>query len=133
MTHFDVQWIEINVAFDTAFEFLADPAQLPCWTNAFANVVGRSAIMRTPAGEIDVILECTASRSLGQIDWTMHFPDGSSSTAWTRLVGDSERSLYTFILPAPPTALEGLEGGLDEQSEILARELRAAKAILERE
>jgi len=131
MTRFDVQGVELEVPFDEAFDFLSDLRQLPRWTNAFESVSGRSAVMRTPAGEIEVTLECVASRELGHIDTTIHFPDGAELTVWTRLAADAERSCYSFILPAPPPALEELEGGLEAQSRILAQELLTAKAILE--
>ena len=133
MTSFDVQGIDLDVPYKTAFEFLADPAQWPRWTNAFASVSGNTAVMRTPKGEVEVTFECVASSRLGHIDTTIHFPDGTSLTAWTRLVGDDHRCCYSFILPVPPAALEALEGGLNEQSKILAEELRRAKRILESE
>lgn len=128
---YDVQGIDIAVPFETAFAFLADPGQWPCWTNAFARVDGNEAVMRTPEGEITVSFECVASRDAGTIDTTIRFPDGTSLTAWTRLVGDAGCCCYSFVLPSPPPALEALEGGLSEQSKILADELRRAKEILE--
>ena len=133
MTRFDVQGVELNVPYSIAFDFLADPAQWPRWTNAFASVSGNTALMRTPHGETEVTFECVASRESGLIDTKIEFPDGSSVTAWTRLIGDEEACCYSFVLPAPPPALEDLEGGLEEQSRILAQELRAAKEILEGE
>ena len=133
MKRFDVQGIELDVPFQAAFDFLADPNQWPRWTNAFASVAGNSAVMRTADGEVAVTFQCVANRDLGHIDTTIQFPDGSSVTAWTRLVGDAGGCCYSFILPAPPAALEQLEGGLEQQSRILAAELRAAKTILERE
>lgn len=133
MTRFDVQGVELDVPYSTAFDFLADPAQWPRWTNAFASVSGDKALMRTAEGETEVTFECVASRASGVIDTTIRFPDGSSVTAWSRLIGDDETSCYSFVLSAPPKALEELEGGLDEQSKILAQELRTAKEILESE
>ena len=38
MKNFDVQGIDLNVSRNTALAFIADPAQLPRWTNAFASV-----------------------------------------------------------------------------------------------
>ena len=133
MTRFDVQGVELAVPFDDAFDFFADPNQWPRWTNAFESVSGDSAMMRTPEGELEVTFQCVASRELGHIDTTIYFPDGSSLTAWTRLVGDSDQCCYSFILQTPPAALEKLEGNLEEQSKILAGELSAAKEILESE
>lgn len=131
MRRFDIQGVELEVAYDRAFDFLADPGQWPRWTNAFESVSGNRATMRTPHGAVDVTFECVASRELGHIDTTIHFPDGTSLTAWTRLVGDGAACCYSFVLPAPPAALEELEGDLEAQSKILAEELLRAKGILE--
>ncbi len=133
MTNYDLQGVELDVPFAAAFEFLADPAQWPRWTNAFASVSGDKAMMRTPQGEMEVMFQCDASPETGNIDTTLHFPDGTSLTCYTRLVGNNDRCCYTFLLPAPPAALEDLEGGLSEQSKILADELQRAKGILENE
>ena len=47
----------LEVGYTTAFAFLADPTQWPRWTNAFASVLGNTAVMRTPEGEIEVTFE----------------------------------------------------------------------------
>ena len=133
MTSYNVQGVELEVSFAAAFDFLADPGQWPRWTNAFASVSGDTAVMRTPEGELEVTFQCDASRETGNIDTTLCFPDGTSLTCFTRLVGNDDRCFYTFVLPAPPAALEELEGGLSEQSKILADELQRAKGILENE
>jgi hypothetical protein len=125
MRTFDVQSIQIDAPYDTAFEYIANPAALPEWTHAFASVRGRHAVMRTPAGEVDVDLDVRASREHGTIDWTMTFPGGDRATAWSRVVRHRSSVIYTFVLQAPPVPLEQLEGTLRDQSQILSRELEA--------
>lgn len=134
MRTFDVQGIDIAVPRDEAFAFIADPAQLPHWTNAFAAVDGDRAVMRTPAGEVMVRLEVQASRERGTVDWRMTFPDGSVATAFSRAIPlDGGRCAYSFVLTAPPVPLEQLEGTLAAQSRTLAEELVRLKGILERD
>jgi hypothetical protein len=41
------------------------------------------------------------------------------------------KSIYSFILLAPPVPIEKLEGTLKEQEGILSKELRNLKRILE--
>lgn len=133
MKNFDVQGIDLFVPREKAFSFIADPAQLPIWTSAFASVAKGRAVMRTPSGEIDIELGVQASAEHGTVDWRMTFPDGSVATAFSRVVEiDRENCVYSFVLTPPPVPLEQLEGALEAQSRTLAEELRTLKRILER-
>jgi len=132
MKHFDVQGIELTVPQSKAFAFIANPAQLPRWTTAFASVTPGRAVMRTPGGEVMIDLEVEASPERGTVDWRMTFPDRSVATAFSRVVElDRDRCVFSFVLTPPPVPLEQLEGALDAQSRTLAEELRKLKAILE--
>jgi hypothetical protein len=54
----------------------------------------------------------------------MTFPDGSVGTAYSRVTPDGEyRSVFSFVLMAPPVPLEELEGALEAQRKVLANEL----------
>jgi hypothetical protein len=130
MTTFDVQSVELAAPFATAFRYIADPANLPQWTHAFKEVTDHQAIMKTPAGALRVELRVEASESHGTIDWTITFPDRAVSRAASRVTPHGERSIYTFVLEAPPVPLERLEGALKEQSRILTTELAALARLL---
>ena len=133
MKKFDVQGVDLHTTQKEAFSYIADPMHLPQWTNAFASVTGRRAVMRTPNGEIEIDLMVRSSEEQGTVDWFMTFPDGSVATAFSRVVElDPEHCAYTFVLTPPPVPLEQLEGTLKEQSRILAEELQNLKRILER-
>jgi hypothetical protein len=133
MNGFAVESIQIAAPADEVFAFVADRETLPQWTVAFRDVRNDRAIMRTPRGEVEVSLGVTASRTTGIIDWTMTFPDGTTARAFSRVVAlDDHRSAYAFILPAPVTSLEQLEGDLDEQREALRKELANLRDLLER-
>jgi hypothetical protein len=123
MRTFDVQNIELDVPAADAFLYLANPDTLPEWTHAFRSVDGQTATMMTPRGAVQVGLRVDASEAHGTIDWTMTFPDGATARASSRLIPHGRRSIYTFVLEAPPLPLEELEGALAEQSRILADEL----------
>ena len=133
MKCFDVQSIDLNVPRSKAFAFIADPAQLPAWTDAFASVTPGRALMRTPSGEAMIDLEVQASSEHGTVDWRMTFPDRSVATAFSRVVALApDRCVLSFVLTPPPVPLEQLEGALEAQSRTLAGELRKLKQILER-
>lgn len=132
MKMFDVQGIEIRVAYERAFSYIADPMQLPQWTNAFATVANRRAMLRTPNGELEIGLEVKSSSEHGIVDWLMTFPDGSAATAFSRVMQlGAQYCVYTFVLTAPPVPLELLEGALQAQSKTLEEELHNLKRILE--
>lgn len=131
MKRFDVQGVELETAETLAFAYIADPTNLPNWTNAFAEVTGSRAVMRTPEGEVEVELEVRTAAAEGTIDWIMTFPDGSIATAFSRLVGLGQgRCAYTFVLTPPPGPLETLEGALSAQSAILSEELQRLRSLL---
>ena len=132
----DVQTIEINAPFDHVFEYIyiADAWKLPEWTKAFKSVSNGQAVMETPNGSVEIKMEVHTASSQGTVDWTMTFPDGSVARAYSQVVAkDSEPSLYSFILTAPPVPLEQLEGELEAQSQILREELHKLGAILNSE
>jgi hypothetical protein len=132
MRTFDVQSIELGVSWEKAFRFIADPANLPRWAQAFKHVANGAALLQTPNGEAEIRLEIAASAEAGTIDWVMHFPDGSVGHAYSRVITQgNDRSLYSFILTAPPVPLEELEGALEQQSRILKEELTTLRALLE--
>ena len=132
MKTFDVQAMELNVPRGKALAFIADPEQLPKWTNAFASVTPGRAVMRTPDGEVKVDLAVEASPKHGTVDWRMTFPDRSVATAFSRVVESGrDRCIFVFVLMPPPVPLEQLEGALEAQSRTLAEELRKLKKVLE--
>jgi len=133
MKGFDLQGIELNVSDEEAHAFIANPEQLPKWTNAFASVSNGRALIRTPAGEVSVDLDVDASARHGTVDWRMTFPDGSVAVAFSRVVRlDGKRCMFSFVLTPPPVPLEQLEGALEAQSRTLAEELVKLKHIVER-
>lgn len=132
MRNFDVQGIDLNIPQGKAQAYIADPAHLPKWTNAFASVTPGRAVMRTPEGETEIDLEVDSSLEHGTVDWRMTFPDQSVATAFSRVVEiDPNRCIFTFVLTPPPVPLEQLEGALEAQSLVLTEELRKLKVILE--
>lgn len=132
MKNFDVQAIELNVPSGQALAFIADPEQLPAWTNAFASVAPGRASLRTPTGEVDIDLDVVSSGVHGTVDWHMTFPDASVATAFSRVVAlDEGRCVFSFVLTPPPVPLEQLEGALDAQSRTLTEELQQLKRLLE--
>jgi hypothetical protein len=132
MKTFDLQSITINASFDRAFDFIAAAENLPRWTSAFRRVSGGKALMQSPTGLVEIALSVDASRRCGTVDWFMTFPDGCMAKAYSRLVDrGSDSCIYSFLLTAPPVALENIEGALQQQSGILVEELASLRKILE--
>lgn len=130
--NFSVQSVMIDSSMSKVFDFIANPLNLPKWTNAFKTANHSSALLVTPAGEMEIGLETKALKEVGTIDWYMKMPDGSIGKAYSRVVENSDgKSIYSFILLAPPVPIEKLEGTLLEQEGILNRELKKLKQILE--
>jgi hypothetical protein len=131
MKTFDVQSLEIEAPFEKVFGYIAEAKNLPEWTSAFEAVSGGRASMRTPNGAVEIALIVKVSREAGTVDWIMKFPDGNTATAYSRVVPAGKgRSIYSFILMAPPVPLEQLEGALEQQSQTLREELAKLRAIL---
>ena len=132
MKTFDVQSIEIDRPVKEVFDYVANPANLPSWTNAFKSADNEKAELVTPAGAVPMALKTEANLQAGTVDWFMTFPDGGTGSAFSRATANGAgKSIYSFVLMAPPVALELLEGALTEQMAILARELETLKAVLE--
>jgi hypothetical protein len=133
MRTFDVQAVEIRAPRDAVFAFLKDPSNLPRWAHAFASAHNGRATLHTPNGAVDVKLEVSANRERGTVDWRLAFPDGTIGLAQSRLTDTTrDTCIYSFILHAPPVALEELEGALEAQRAILTSELATLKALMER-
>ena len=131
MKTFDVQAVEIGADFAKAFDYIANPLNLPEWTNAFQSVSDGKAVLETPAGAAEIALEVRAFRDHGTVDWIMRFPDQTVETAYSRLVSVGEgKCIFSFVLMAPKVPLEQLEGTLGEQAAILRRELTNLQQIL---
>lgn len=133
MNNFEIRSIDLNVSKNVAFNFIAEPANLPKWTNAFVSATQGKATMQTPAGELEIDLDVPTSAEHGTVDWRMSFPDDSVATAFSRIVeADENNCIYSFTLMPPPVPLEELEGALAAQSQILEEELKTLKGLLEK-
>jgi hypothetical protein len=133
MRMFDVQGVEIAAPRRKVFEFLREPENLPRWAHAFVAAGNGRARLETPAGAMDVELGVTADPDTGVLDWHLAFPDGGVGVAQSR-VTDTTRGtcIYSFVLHAPPVALEHVEGALETQRARLQSELATLKSLMER-
>lgn len=67
------------------FDYVADPANLPEWTHAFARADAESADMATPNGTLAIGLATAANPHAGTVNWRMTMPDGSVGTGFSRI------------------------------------------------
>ena len=132
MRQFDVQGIEIAAPREKLFKFLRQASTLPQWAHAFDSAGEGRARLKTPAGTVDVGLEVAADEATGTVDWRIAFPGGGVGIAQSR-VTDTTRGtcIYSFVLHAPPVALEQIEGALEAQRVILQSELATLKSLME--
>lgn len=132
MRTFDVQGVEIAAQSRTVFEFLREPGNLPRWAQAFVSAGDGRARLQTPAGAVDVDLQVDANPAAGTVDWRLTFPDGVAGLAQSRVTETARGTcIYSFVLHAPPAALERIEGALDAQSATLRSELATLKSLME--
>ena len=133
MRMFDVQGVEIVAPRAKVFEFLREPGNLPQWAHAFVSVAGGRARLETPAGAVDVGLDVSADAETGTVDWQLAFPDGGIGLAQSRVTETARGTcIYSFVLHAPPVALEHVEGALDAQRALLQSELATLKSLMEK-
>jgi hypothetical protein len=132
MKMFDVQGTEIMTTRDEVFAFVREPGNLPRWAKAFVSAGNGRARLETPAGAVDVALDVFADAGAGAVDWRITFPDGGVALAQSR-VTDTTRGtcIYSFVLHAPPVALEQIEGALEAQRATLRSELATLKSLME--
>jgi len=126
---FDVQSVELPAAFQKAFDYIANPRNLPGWTSAFSQADDSSALLATPNGSLEIGLKTLADPTTGTIDWHMTMPDGSVGKVFSRLTElPNGNVVYSFVLPAPPVPVEQVEGTLEQQKQLLAQEMRNLSA-----
>ena len=119
-------------SFRQVFEFLRAPGNLPQWAHAFVSAGEGCARLQTPTGAIDIALEVAENAEAGTVDWRLGFPDGRVGIAQSRVTDTTrETCIYSFVLHAPPVALEQIEGALDAQIATLRVELVTLKSLME--
>jgi hypothetical protein len=132
MRTFDVQGIEIMAARQKVFEFVREPGNLPRWADAFVAAGGGRARLETAAGAVDIVLDVSADDETGIVDWRLVFPDGGVGIAQSRVTETTRGTcIYSFVLHAPPVALEQVEGALEAQRATLRSELATLKSLME--
>jgi hypothetical protein len=132
MRMFDVQGIEIMATRRKVFEFLRQAGNLPRWAHAFVAAGDGQARLETPGGAVDIALEVSADVDTGTVDWRLIFPDGGVGIAQSRVTETTRGTcIYSFVLHAPPVALEQVEGALEAQSVTLRSELATLKSLME--
>lgn len=132
MRMFDVQGIEIHAPHTTVFDFVRNPGNLPRWARAFLAAGDGRARLETPGGAVEIGLDTLADAGTGTVDWRLEFPDGSVALAHSRVTGTTRGTcIYSFVLHAPPVALEQIEGALEAQRVTLRSELATLKSLME--
>jgi hypothetical protein len=132
MRMFDVQGIEIEAPGQKVFEFLRVPGNLPRWAHAFTSAGNGRAQLETAAGAVEIGLDVSANTEAWTVDWRLEFPDGTVGVAQSRVTETMRGTcIYSFVLHAPPVALEHIEGALETQSRTLRSELATLKALVE--
>lgn len=132
MQMFDVQGVEIVAPGSKVFDFVREPGNLPRWAHAFVSAEQGKARLETPNGAVEIALDVSANAEAGTVDWRLTFPDGGVGVAQSRVTETTRgTSVYSFVLHAPPVALEQVEGALEAQIGTLRSELATLKSLIE--
>jgi hypothetical protein len=126
----DTQSITLDVRAARAFEFLADPENLPRWAVGFARSIRRdnaSWIVTTAAGEMVIRYETDAER--GIVDFHFTAAPGLEAVAYSRVLPNGDGAEYVFTQFQPPgmpdAMFEGQVRALSEEFVVLRSLLRA--------
>jgi hypothetical protein len=126
----DTQTIRLETDARTAFDFLADPGNLPMWAVGFCRGIRRDGngwIVQTRTGECPLEIEADARR--GTIDFHMQPAPHIKASAYSRVLGCDAGSEYVFTqfsLPAAPDELfQASVESLKEELVVLRSVLRA--------
>ena len=125
----DTQSIEIDVPPNHAFEFLAQPENLPHWAAGFAKAIrrdGNAWTVTTPQSEVE--MRYVTDPTLGILDFHISPAPGVTIVAHSRILPLGEGSLYVFTQEQAP-GMPDL--AFDGQVATLGRELRLLKSLLE--
>ena len=93
----DTQTITVPVSAEVAFDFLAQPENLPRWAVGFARGIRREGdawIVQTAQGELPVRVVADAAR--GTIDFHLGVAPGLEAVAYSRVVPNDSGAEYVF-------------------------------------
>jgi hypothetical protein len=125
MQKFDCVTRELPARYEDAFQFIADPINLPKWATAFQEADETSALIaRSEKDEpIRIGLTTVSSIETGLIDWYMDMPDGTSVRTLTRIIDlFNDNCLYTFIFFARPAPEDHVVVNLANQKKAIEKE-----------
>jgi hypothetical protein len=124
----DTQTIRLTADADAAFEFVADPANLPKWAVGFCRSIRREDqhwVVETGAGECPMIVEVDPRRRT--IDFHMSPAPQVTASAYSRVIDCGQGCEYVFTqfsVPGMPDA------AFEANIEALKEELTVLRAVL---
>lgn len=116
--------VEIARAADEVTAFVRDPANLPRWAAGLASgiaEVDRRWVCDSPLGRVEVAF--CADNPWGVCDHDVTLPDGTVVTNPLRVIADGPRCQVVFTVRG---------SDIDEDAALVAADLQALKALLER-
>lgn len=129
----DTQSVRLDVAADAAFEFIANPANLPTWAVGFCRSIrpdGAQWIVETAAGPCP--LAVTADAAQRTVDFHMTPAPGITASAYSRVVSCGNESEYVFtqfsVAGMPDAAFDANVEALRDELVVLRSVLRARHA-----
>ena len=112
-----------------AFDFIAQPENLPRWATGFCRKIVRDAqhwIVDSPQGKIR--MRYVTDEKTGVIDFYMSPAPGVEGLAASRVVPNGKEAEYLFTLFQAPEVSDEL---FEKQGQVLQEELANLKSILE--
>lgn len=127
----DTQTAPLSTTPDQAFDFIANPENLPRWAVGFCQSIQRDNVnadrwtVTTPHGEVG--LRYVTDRATGVIDFHLSQPSGATGVAYSRVLPNGEGAEYLFTQMQTPEMPDAV---FDAQVEALREELIVLQALL---
>lgn len=113
-----------NIPANTAYDFIAEPSNLPKWALAFKDADEYSALLSFPEGySRRVPMTTKASREFGVIDWHISLPDDFLDSVHSRVYSIADnKCIYELSFNERPANDATVKNAMEEQIRLVEQE-----------
>jgi hypothetical protein len=125
---------EFSVSVNTAYQFIAEPSNLPKWALAFKDADEYSALLAFPDGNsLRVPMVTKTSREFGVIDWHLSLPNNFLDIVRSRVYSVRDnKCIYELSFNERPVTDEMMDDAMEEQARLVEQEFDNLEKIFAR-